>query len=148
AVASMSAFGGAGDASARAVDDTSTERPAGRSKLRWALAGIAVLMLVASPWWAPLILRRMDFFRVRRVEIVGAHYVAPSDILSRLNVDTTISVWDPTKPLAARVGRYPGIRSVVVRRKLPGTLVVEITERVPVALVPASGGFRVYDERG
>jgi cell division septal protein FtsQ len=90
----------------------------------------------------------MDFFRVRRVEIVGAHYVAPSDILSRLNVDTTVSVWNPTKPLEARVATYPEIQTVVVRRKLPGTLVVEITERVPVALVQANGGFRVYDARG
>jgi cell division protein FtsQ len=31
---------------------------------------------------------------------------------------------------------------------LPGTLVVEIVERVPVALVPAPGGFRAYDDRG
>jgi cell division septal protein FtsQ len=36
----------------------------------------------------------------------------------------------------------------VISRKLPGTLVVEITERVPVALVSASGGFSVYDARG
>jgi cell division septal protein FtsQ len=26
--------------------------------------------------------------------------------------------------------------------------VIEVTERIPVALVPAPGGFRVYDERG
>jgi cell division protein FtsQ len=129
-------------------DDDGTKTPATRSRLRLALIGIAALVVVGSPWWAPLVMRRMDFFRVRRVEIVGAHYVAPSDILSRLNVDTTASVWDPTKPLAARVATYPEIRTVVVRRKLPGTLVVEITERVPVALVPANAGFRVYDERG
>jgi cell division protein FtsQ len=134
----------------RDADDAGGEggRPIRRSRLRLALAGVAVLVLLGSPWWAPLVMRGMDFFRVRRVEIVGAHYVAPSDILSRLNVDTTASVWAPTKPLAARVATYPEVRTVVVRRKLPGTLVVEITERVPVALVPASAGFRVYDERG
>jgi len=117
-------------------------------RLRFALAGVAVLLILGSPWWAPSILRRMDFFRVRRVEIVGAHYVAPSDILSRLNVDTTISVWDPTNPLAARVATYPGIQTAVIRRKLPGTLVVDVTERAPVALVQANGVLRVYDERG
>jgi cell division septal protein FtsQ len=31
---------------------------------------------------------------------------------------------------------------------LPGTLVVEITERAPVALVASPGGFKVYDARG
>ncbi len=124
------------------------ERSGFVARLRLALIGLGVAIVLASPWWGPLVMRRMEFFRVRRVEIVGAHYVAPSDILSRLNVDTTASVWNPTKPLAARVARFPEIRTVEVRRKLPGTLVVEITERVPVALVPANGGFRVYDAHG
>jgi cell division protein FtsQ len=138
-------------ASTQAVDEREGERPKPSplvARLRLAALGLAVLLVLGSPWWAPLIMRRMDFFRVRRVEIVGAHYVAPSDILSRLNVDTTASVWNPTKPLAARVATYPEIRTVDVRRKLPGTLVVEITERVPVALVSANGGLRVYDARG
>jgi cell division protein FtsQ len=90
----------------------------------------------------------MAFFHVHRIEIVGAHYVAPNDILSRLRVDTLSSVWDPTGPLEARIQRHTAVRKAVVHRKLPGTLVVEITERVPVALVPASGGFSVYDARG
>lgn len=93
-------------------------------------------------------MRRMDYFRVRRVEIVGARYVAPSDILAKLHVDTTASVWDPTSALVARVASHPEIQHVVVHRKLPGTLVIEVTERVPIALVPAAGGMRVYDERG
>jgi cell division septal protein FtsQ len=117
-------------------------------RFKLALVGIAGLLVLASPVWAPLVLRRMAFFRVRRIEIAGAHYVAPSDILSRLHVDTMASVWDPTRPLSARVAAYPEIEKAVVRRKLPGTLVVEVTERVPVALVPAANGFRVYDQRG
>ena len=95
-----------------------------------------------------MILRRMEFFRVRRVEIVGARYLAPSDILARLNVDTLASVWDPTAPLVSKVEGYPGVARANIHRKLPGTLVVEIVERVPVALVSAPGGFRAYDDRG
>jgi cell division protein FtsQ len=117
-------------------------------RLKLALFGILALLLLSSPIWAPLFMRRMAFFRVRRIEILGAHYVAPSDILSRLNVDTLASIWDPTKPLAARIATHPEIATAHVGRKLPGTLVVQVTERVPVALVPASGGFLVYDERG
>jgi cell division protein FtsQ len=112
------------------------------------LAGITLLLAVTSRFWGPLLMRRMDYFRVRRVEFVGAHYVAPRDILAKLHVDTTASVWDPTSVLEARVASHPEIQHVVVHRKLPGTLVIEVTERVPVALVSAPGGFRVYDERG
>ena len=117
-------------------------------KYKLALAGIVLLLAVTSRFWGPLLMRRMDYFRVRRVEIVGARYVAPSDILAKLHVDTTASVWDPTSALAKRVASHPEIQHVAVRRKLPGTLVIEVTERVPIALVPASGVLRVYDERG
>jgi cell division protein FtsQ len=119
-----------------------------RPSLRLALMGIGALLVVTSPLWAPLILRHMAFFRVRRIEIQGARYVAPSDILARLHVDTTASVWDATGPLARRVMAHPEIARAEIERKLPGTLVVRVTERTPVALVPANGGFRVYDERG
>jgi cell division protein FtsQ len=116
--------------------------------VRRSLIGIAVVLVLGAPFWGPLLLRRLTFFRVHRVEIIGARYVAPRDILSRLRVDTMASVWDPTGPLRARVASHPEIQQVVVRRKLPGTLVIEIVERVPIAMVPAAGGFRVYDERG
>ncbi|MEO6879187.1 MAG: FtsQ-type POTRA domain-containing protein [Gemmatimonadaceae bacterium] len=117
-------------------------------RFKLALFGIVALLVLAAPLWAPLLLRRMAFFHVRRVEILGSRYLAPSDILDRLHVDTTVSVWDPTAPLVARVQGDPEIERVTIHRKLPGTLVVEITERTPVALVPANGGFRVYDARG
>jgi len=119
-----------------------------RPWVRLWLIGIAAVLVLGAPLWGPLFLRRLAFFRVHRVEIVGARYVAPSDILSRLHVDTLASVWDPTGPLAARVARHPEIQHADVHRKLPGTLVIEIVERVPIALVQAPGGFRVYDARG
>ena len=117
-------------------------------RVRLALLGIVGLLVLASPVCLPLLVRRMAFFHVHRIEIVGAHYVAPTDILARLHVDTLASVWDPTGPIVARVQRHPAVQKAVVSRKLPGTLVVEITERVPIALVPASSGFNVYDARG
>ena len=120
----------------------------GLRRFKLALAGIGLLLLATSPFWSPLFLRRIAFFQIRRVEILGAHYVAPSDILARLHVDTTSSVWDPTAPLVARVLRHPAIKTAAIRRQLPGTLIIDITERVPIALVSAPGGLRVYDALG
>jgi cell division protein FtsQ len=133
---------------AASVDGVLGERGPFLSRRGLWLAAVVGIVVLSSPFWGPMVMRHMAFFRVRRVEILGAHYVAPGDILSRLHVDTMASVWDPTKPLVARISTHPEIQSAVVHRKLPGTLVVEIVERVPVALVPAAGGFRVYDQRG
>lgn len=119
------------------------------TRLRILLVTAAAAVFVgSSPWWGPAAMRHMAFFRVHRVEILGARYLEPRDILAKLNVDTTASIWDPMSPLVSRIQAHPEVAKATIRRKLPGTLVVEIVERVPVALVPAPGGFRAYDDRG
>jgi cell division protein FtsQ len=115
---------------------------------RATLAGIAILLLLASPLWGPGTLRHLAFFRVRKVEILGTRYTAPGELLDRLKVDTSRSVWDPLAPLEARIRSHPQVESVTVSRRLPGTLVVQVTERHPVALVNGPGGLRAVDERG
>jgi len=107
-----------------------------------------VIALLAMPWWGPRALSHLAFFRVRRIEILGTEYLPPGDILRRLNVDTVASVWAPTGPLEERIGSHPAVRTARVRRRLPGTLVVDVVESPPVALVPHETGLRAYDERG
>lgn len=126
----------------------SDDRPALRLPWRLALVGLTVALLASSPFWAPLFLRRMAFFRLRRVEIVGARYLSPSDVLACLHVDTMASVWDPKAPLERRVAAHPQVRAVTIHRKLPGTLVVDVVERIPIALIATPSGFQAYDERG
>ncbi len=111
-------------------------------------AGLAVLVVVASPWWGRAALRRLDFFRVRRVEIDGARYVSPDEIVSRLRIDTTQSLFDDVGPLEKRVRQHPSVRDVRIERKLPGTLLVRITENPPVAFVQATSGLVPVDASG
>jgi cell division protein FtsQ len=119
-------------------------------RVRWrlAVAVAAGLVLLASPLWGPRALRQLAFFRVRRIEVNGLRYTPASEILARLQVDTTRSVWDPVAPLAERVMTHPQVESAYVSRRLPGTLVVDVTERRPVALVPIGAELRAVDERG
>ena len=113
----------------------------------WLILGVAALAL-SAPWWSPRALRKLSFFRIRNVEIVGAQYLTPPEILTRLNVDTLDSVWDDPRPMESRVGRHPQVDSVEITRRMPGTLVVRIVERLPVALVPTAAGLRAVDVRG
>jgi cell division protein FtsQ len=126
-------------------------QPAAPRRRWWLIpAGIALaaFFLLLMPFWAPLLLKRLAFFRVRHVEVVGGRYVLPAEILERLKVDTLDSVWDPKAPLAARVKEHPLVRDVEIGRRLPGTLVVRLEEYIPVALVATTNGFKAYDERG
>ncbi|HEY7878334.1 MAG TPA: FtsQ-type POTRA domain-containing protein [Gemmatimonadaceae bacterium] len=112
--------------------------------------GIAAAVLLGSmSWWGPPLLSHLAYFRVRRVEIYGRTFVQPSQILARLHVDTTMSIWMDLTPLERRVARDPQVRSVEIERKLPGTLVVRLLENLPVALVAgAAGGMKVVDGAG
>ncbi|MGH7677292.1 MAG: cell division protein FtsQ/DivIB, partial [Gemmatimonadaceae bacterium] len=121
-----------------AKPEPDSDRAERRARRWWLIpAGVAVLafFLLLSPLWAPVLFRRMDFFRVRHVEVVGARYIEPREVVDRLRIDTLASVWDAEGQLETRVKEHPLVREVEIDRKLPGTLVVRLVEHVPVALV-------------
>jgi cell division protein FtsQ len=130
------------------VTDVALPPTAPRRRWKPVAAVAALVIALLAPLWGPRVLAELAYFRVRRVEIVGARFILPSDILSRLHVDTLSSVWQHTAPLEDRIASHVGVQSVRVSRRLPGTLVVDITERWPVALVPTPAGLVPIDERG
>lgn len=115
---------------------------------------VLLVAALTSPLWYRQALGSLDFFRVRRVEVTGARYASPDEIVSRLRIDSAASVWDDVAPLEERVRLHPSVREVRVVRRLPGTLVVEVTENPPVALVQtggstgARGGLVAVDQSG
>jgi cell division protein FtsQ len=135
-------------------EGATARRPGERPRRRWrAVAGLAVLALSVGglgsvPWWGPRVLSRLAYFRVRRVEIDGARYASATELLERLGVDTTWSVWTDLDRLARRVRTHPLVADARVERRLPGTLNIFVMERVPVALAAARDGFVVYDSTG
>src|SRR5690606_23603581 len=51
-------------------------------------------------------------------------------------------------PIERRVRELALVEDVVVQRKLPGTLVVHLTERTPVAYVSTDSGLHAHDATG
>jgi cell division protein FtsQ len=137
-----------------AVPMASPDGTARRARRVRRLAGVGAAALVvgalaASPWWAPRALGRLAFFQVRRVEIEGARYASASELVRRLGVDTTQSVWADLGPLLDRLAAHPMVARAELARRLPGTLVVRVVEKVPVALAPGrAGALAVYDASG
>lgn len=122
--------------------------PAGRlTRPGWrVLGGLALLLLL---WFgAPRLLRRMDFFRVRRVELVGVRYLAPQTITDLIRIPDRLSLFDDLTALRQRAALVPGTQSVVVGRRLPGTLRIVVDEIEPVALVPQNGRLVLMDSAG
>jgi cell division protein FtsQ len=116
-------------------------------KRAWGLAGgVALAALLAAV--APPLLRKLEFFRVRRVEVLGARYLTGGDVLEALALTPTASLFDRLGPAAERVATVAGVRQARISRRWPGTLVVHVEEREPVALVPGDGGLVLVDGDG
>ena len=115
---------------------------------RLALAAALIAIGGLAPWWGRRALGTLAFFRVRTVEVQGAHYLSPQTVVDRLGVDTLTSVWSDLRPLAARVRTMPGVRDAIVERMLPSTIVVRVSERTPIALAATTAGLRAYDGTG
>lgn len=96
---------------------------------------------LTSPWWAGAALRPLRFFAVRRVEVEGARYLAPTAVVGAMGLGERSSVFDDLDRYAARIRGMGGVARVAVRRRLPGTLRVRIVEVEPVALVQGPEGL-------
>jgi cell division septal protein FtsQ len=100
-------------------------------------------------WYgAPQLLRRLEFFRIRRVEIAGLQYLAPAKVMSALALDSQSSVFQDLAGATRRLRAVPGIESVELRHRLPGTLEIVLVEAVPVALAPRVSGMALLDSSG
>lgn len=117
--------------------------------MRTALLALGTGGLLVAGWLlAPAAGRRLAYFDVRHVEVVGARYVPSSVVVESLKLPRSASVFDPLAPVAQRARKVPGVRAAEVSRRLPGTLVVKVTEAVPVALATTKQGLRMLDDRG
>lgn len=116
----------------------------------WKILGALFLVgvIMAAAWGTREAARRMVFFRVRSVEVRGARYLQPGEIVSRLKVDTLGSLWDDLEPYRQRVRGHPQVSDVSISRRMPGTLVVTIRENLPVALIQTPTGLLPFDSLG
>ncbi|CAN5670973.1 hypothetical protein BH23GEM1_BH23GEM1_11280 [soil metagenome] len=124
-----------------------------RERLRrpgWKIIGfvlLVVFIMVAARATSQLI-SGLSFFSVRAVDVRGLRYLDADLVVARLRVDTLQSVWQDLSILRRRVLGHPQVRDVSISRRLPGTLVVTVTERLPVALLSDARGLRPFAGSG
>jgi cell division septal protein FtsQ len=105
-----------------------------RSQLRIVMTTLllAVAWTVVPRAWGAV--ADLELFRIRQVEVQGLRFAQRSEIVDRLRLTPRNRVWEDPAGWAGRVEGHPLVKQARVRRRVPGTLVIEVVERQPVAL--------------
>lgn len=99
--------------------------------------GMAAVVGLGAPLWAPPLLSGLELFRVEKVEVTGVRYVSPGEVIRRADVEEGASVWDDVSRWEARVREHPMVRDAEVLRAGIQRLEIRVREVEPVALVSA-----------
>ncbi len=105
-------------------------------KLLWVtLWGLVAAGVALAADWLPDALAELEFFRAREYRVAGARLLQEQEVLAAAAISPFVSVFDDLTSIELRLEQHPLIRRARVTAELPGTLVVTIEERIPVAFV-------------
>jgi cell division protein FtsQ len=122
-----------------------------RKRRRWRRLSITVsvsLLLVGISCYT--VIWHTKVFDVRATRVSGVKVLTKQQILdaARVPAHQPVAAVD-TKAVKARIMKLPRVRSAVVERSLPHSVVITVVERVPAAALPDTvGGFTVVDADG
>jgi cell division protein FtsQ len=132
--------GGGPDAGLPAVDPRmqrrwiDRRRAEGRRRLR-VLLGVAVFAFVAVLAWA---VAHSSLFGMETLEVHGTRQLDPAAVRAAAHIDGGASLlFLDDDAIARRVERLPAVARATVRTELPGTVVIDVVERAPVAWADA-----------
>jgi cell division septal protein FtsQ len=108
------------------------------------IACAAALLLSAA--FAPLALRGLDGFAVRRIEVVGSYHLTAEAAVAASGIDGRSNVFDDPNPWLASLTQHPLVANARIERRVPGTIVLHVREAVPVAFA-RTPELRAIDER-
>ena len=120
-----------------------TPKP-GRSRLPWVMWSLGVLVVIS--WW---VLYQSRWFLIEEVKVTGTKRLTVAAVLDQAKVrkGQPLMGADPHK-LHDRIMELPVVRQATIERGWPHTLLIHISERKPIAAVPANGSYIWVDEQG
>jgi cell division protein FtsQ len=95
------------------------------------------------------LVRNADHFRLRTVRIAGHQTLTQQDILYLLDLpaDATLFQLDLAR-MGTRLGHHPYLKTVLLRREFPNTLLVMVQEREPYLVVQTEDQRVILDTEG
>jgi len=117
------------------------------SALRWAGAGVGLIVVGVIGYWTASAAGRAPELVVSRIRVVGNERLAEGEILRALGLrsDSNILSLD-LDGLKQQLLRSPWIKDVQLTRVLPATLTLRVVERAPVGIAVLDGLYLIDEE--
>jgi len=98
--------------------------------------GVLAVVIYVLSYAGSLFFSRNPHFELKNIVIRSDGRLPPSELAEYANLEVGINLFDVEfETLRAALESIPSVESVRIRRKLPDTLIVNVTERVAVAQV-------------
>lgn len=126
------------------------ERPKGRNGKRsvgwyitWSVITAVVIAVLAG------FLFSLPIWRIDKVRVTGNNYLPEAKIINIAMIPQGENIFMiDLEEVTKRFSNIIQIKSIMVKRKLPGTIVFEVTERSPYAIAVIDGAAALVDDDG
>lgn len=116
-------------------------------KGRWHILQSLFFIFIFS--MAIYVFLQSSFFRVTDITVNGNKQLTKNEVLALTGVAKGINIFKANlKQAEDKVLLHPLIKQVHIKRSLPSTLIVDVIERKPTALLADKGGFVIVGDDG
>lgn len=124
-------------------------KPLGIPKSRLNTPWVAMLLLALAIALAGYLFVNSAYFKVGAVRIEGNNYISEEDIYHVADIPETVNIFRlNTAEIQKRLASDLRVANVVVAREFPGTIVIKVDERKPLAYIAGGYGFFELDKQG
>ncbi len=95
-----------------------------------------------------LAIKGESYFTITEIRVTGTNLIPVAEIIKASGVDGSRNIFMLREKRAVEqiLSRYPQLEAVEVSRSLPGSVEINVTERVPVAVVMTADGYWMIDK--
>ncbi len=113
--------------------------------IRWVMCLLLLLLCLMAGYY----FSQSSVFLVQEITVAGNHLVDSARIADLTGIEKGVNTFKQNMRLAEqKVALEPLIETVSVKRRLPGKVMVEVTEREAVMIVSWNGSFLHLDGKG
>lgn len=109
---------------------------------------LGVVLSITAVVSAGYAVRSADFLRVKHLYLEGNNHLTNVEILRLLNVKGKNMLIMNSELLSRRLLASPWTKSIMLRKELPGTLIIKIREKDPMAILKKGDGLYYLDDKG